>query len=57
MLVQDFEWDQLRRLAVKGIGEANTDVMRKHATETFTRAMHAESAPERHLPGPEGDAL
>lgn len=54
--LQDFEWDQLERLAKKEIGEANTVVMRKHANETFTRAMNAESAPERQLPGPTGDA-
>ena len=47
MSSQDFEWDQLQRLAMKEIGEANTAVMRKHANETLTRAMNAESAPDK----------
>lgn len=52
---QDFEWEQLQRLAVKEIGEANTAVMRKHANEAFTRAMNAESAPDKQPRG-QGDA-
>lgn len=54
LLSQDFEWDQLQRLSIKEIGEANTAVMRQYASESFTRSMQAaDSAPER--PAKHGD--
>eukprot|EP00898_Chlorokybus_atmophyticus_P001445 jgi/Chlat1/2300/Chrsp17S08730 len=31
---EDFEWDNLQRLATKGIAKANSDIMRRHVSET-----------------------
>jgi hypothetical protein len=42
--VQDFEWDQLQRLAQTGIQKANVALMQQHAQESFTKRMLAESA-------------
>jgi hypothetical protein len=41
---QDFEWDQLQRLAQSGIQKANVALMQQHAQESFTKRMLAESA-------------
>lgn len=42
--MQDFEWDQTQRLALKGVKEANARLMQQHATESFTKRMMADSA-------------
>lgn len=44
LLTQDFEWDQLQRLAQSGIQKANVALMQQHAQESFTKRMLAESA-------------
>jgi hypothetical protein len=42
--MQDFEWDQLQRLAQSGIQKANVALMQQHAQESFTKRMLAKSA-------------
>ena len=42
--MQDFEWDQTRRLALKATAEANAQLMQQHAAESFTKRMLADSA-------------
>jgi len=41
---EDFEWDQLQRLAVQGTKEANVRLMRSSATASLKASLTAEGA-------------
>lgn len=42
--VQDFEWDQVQQLALRGVKEANASLLQQHASESFSKRMLADSA-------------
>ena len=41
---EDFEWDHLRRLAVEGMEQGNTRLLRQHAAQRYT-AMLEQAGP------------
>ena len=45
VVLQDFEWDQCQSLTVKDTRKSNEELMQKHAEESFTKRMLADSAP------------
>lgn len=47
---EDFEWENTKRVCLKDLKQSNTAVLQRHANVAFTRAMKADSAPERGGP-------
>ena len=43
---EDFEWDQLQRLAKKGVQDSNVKLLRQQAEARFARQLAAEQDPE-----------
>ncbi len=42
--LQDFEWDQVQRLAQNGLAHSNTALLQAHAQTSFSKRMAADSA-------------
>ncbi len=45
--VEDFEWDNLKRLAIEGLEADNKALLRQHATKHFTVMMDKAGSEER----------
>jgi hypothetical protein len=43
----DFEWENTRMLCLKDLSVRNQAILQQHAEVAFTRAMQADSAPDR----------